>query len=40
MAGLSIWHVLIFAIVVIEMQSVLGLSDEKVDELWEYALNL
>ena len=25
---------------VLEMQSVLGLSDEKVDELWEYALNL
>ena len=25
---------------VLEMQSVLGLSDEKVDELWEYALKL
>ena len=25
---------------VLEMQSVLGLSDEKVDELWEYALQL
>ena len=25
---------------VLEMQSVLGLSDEKVDELWEYASNL
>ena len=25
---------------VLEMQSVLGLSDEKVDELWEYALRL
>ena len=25
---------------VLKMQSVLGLSDEKVDELWEYALQL